>query len=516
MATTTDVASAGEPTEKAAAAPDVKTSTIYMHGVLGVPLAIYGYPLAIWLPAQYSAQLGVHLGLIGLLIMVARFTDVFTDPLMGEISDRGRTRFGRRKPYVALGVPVLMTGTYFLFIPPDWAGTLYFLFFLTLFFVGATMILIPFRAWGAELSTNYHTRSTVTAAREFYVLAGLILAAAVPMVVEITADGGQVGQMFALIWQDMRGAFTGEIMDKTPTSRAALVAPVMAGLAWTVICLTPILALFVLVTVKEPPQAGRERVPVIEGFRHLWRNGPMRRVLIIAFLVIAGESTRNAVSLFFIRDIVGIPTIGAAYFLYFISAIAAIPFWLWLGRKAGKHYAFMGTLLFVCVVSAANLFLSYGDYFAFFCLFLMKGFAYGGLQFLPLAMLADVVDVDSARSGGHRAGTYFSVLGLSEKLAAAIFTGLSLNIVGFLGYASSGLAASSDMGVLSLRLVYCLGPIAMYGLAMPLIIGYPLTPERHARLRERDRAPRDEIGEPPNTDTIVQLLALALIDSLAI
>jgi glycoside/pentoside/hexuronide:cation symporter, GPH family len=463
--------------------PEVKRSTIFLHGSLALPLAIYSYPLAIWLPAHYAGHLGISLSVIGLIIMIARFTDVFTDPLMGEISDRGRTRFGRRKPYIALGAPALMVSTWFLFVPPEGAGLVYFLVLLTLFFASATMIQIPFRAWGAELSGNYHVRSQVTAAREFYYLTGLLLAAAVPMIIEIFADGGAVTEIFAAIWRDVTGAFTGELMSRTPTSRAALTGPVLMGLAYAMIVAVPILTLLILTTVKEPPPALRERVPMIEGFRHLWRNGPMRRVLIIAFLVIAGESLRNAVSLFFIRDIIGIPTIGAAYFLYFISGIAAIPFWLWLGRKIGKHRAFMVTLGFVSVVSACNLLLGRGDYFAFFCLFLLKGFAFGGLQFLPLAMLADVVDIDSARSGGRRAGTYFAVLGLSEKLAAAIFTGLALNIVGLLGYhASGGVDASTDIGVLSLRLVYCVGPIALYALSLPLIWSYPLTPFRHARL----------------------------------
>ena len=463
--------------------PEVKRSTIFLHGSLALPLAIYSYPLAIWLPAHYAGHLGISLSVIGLIIMIARFTDVFTDPLMGEISDRGRTRFGRRKPYIALGAPALMVSTWFLFVPPEGAGLVYFLVWLTLFFASATMIQIPFRAWGAELSGNYHVRSQVTAAREFYYLTGLLLAAAVPMIIEIFADGGAVTEIFAAIWRDVTGAFTGELMTRTPTSRAALTGPVLMGLAYAMIVAVPILTLLILTTVKEPPPALRERVPMIEGFRHLWRNGPMRRVLIIAFLVIAGESLRNAVSLFFIRDIIGIPTIGAAYFLYFISGIAAIPFWLWLGRKIGKQRAFMVTLGFVSVVSACNLLLGRGDYFAFFCLFLLKGFAFGGLQFLPLAMLADVVDIDSARSGGRRAGTYFAVLGLSEKLAAAIFTGLALNIVGLLGYhASGGVDASTDIGVLSLRLVYCVGPIALYALSVPLIWSYPLTPFRHARL----------------------------------
>ena len=212
----------------------------------------------------------------------------------------------------------------------------------------------------------------------------------------------------------------------------------------------------------------------------------MLRVLMIVLLVHFGESFRNAVSWFFIKDIVGVPTIGAAYFFYFIAGLAAIPFWLALGRRFGKHMAFMCTLVVVAMVSAANLFLAQGDYLPFFLLFIVKGFCFGGLHFLPIAMLADVVDVDSARTGGKRAGTYFAIFGCTEKIAIALGTGMSLNVVGLLGFEPSlGVSGSSEVGVTALRLVYCLGPVVFYGLAFRLIWNYPLTPARHDRLRQR-------------------------------
>jgi glycoside/pentoside/hexuronide:cation symporter, GPH family len=462
-------------------------TTVYAHGVIGIPLAVIGYPLAIWIPAHYAGGLGLSLAAVGTILMLARFSDVITDPIMGELSDRWRTRFGRRKPWLVVGAPLMMLGVYRLFMPPEESGLIYFLIWLTVFFFGSTIIALPHRAWGAELSPEYHQRSRVTAAREFFVLVGLMLAATVPMVIEVLADGGgSVAQVFVVIWHDAFSAFTGEIASTTPMNRAALTGPVLVGLAWVIIGVLPVCVFLVLTFVKEPPPTQNETVPLKEGIKYLWRNGPMRRVLMIALLVVFGESFRNAVSLFFIRDIVGVPTIGAAYFFYFIAGLGAIPFWLWLGRRIGKHRAFMCTLVTVAVVSGANLLLDYGDYLPFFLLFIVKGFCFGGLQFLPVAMLADVVDVDTARSGGRRAGTYFAILGLTEKLAVALGTGVSLNIVGLLGFdPAGGVAASTELGVLSLRLVYCGEPIFFYGLAMGLIWSYPLTPARHARLRER-------------------------------
>ncbi|HIG39625.1 MAG: MFS transporter [bacterium] len=463
-------------------------TTIYAHGTMGLPLAVIGYPLAIWIPAHYSGGLGISLAAVGTILMLARLTDVITDPIIGELSDRWRTPFGRRKPWLLAGVPVMMLGVYNLFIPDEGVGLVYFLFWLALFFLGSTMIALPHRAWGAELSPDYHQRSRVSAAREIYVLVGLMIAAAVPMIIEIRADGGSgVGEVFSTLWRDAIGAFTGNFADKKIVDRATLTGPVLMGLAWTVIIVLPICASIVLIMVKEPKAITTEKRPsFVEGLKLVAKNGPMVRVLIIAVLVYFGESFRNAVSLFFIRDIVGVPTIGAAYFVYFIAGLAAIPFWLWLGRTIGKHRAFMITLITVAAVSAANLLLDYGDYLPFFLLFTVKGFCFGGLQFLPVAMLSDVVDVDSARSGGQRAGTYFAFLGFSEKIAIAFGTGASLNIVGLLGFdPQGGVAASTEIGVTSLRLVYCLGPVVFYGMALKLIWNYPLTPERHARLRQR-------------------------------
>ncbi|MGA1676490.1 MAG: MFS transporter, partial [Pseudomonadales bacterium] len=156
--------------------------TIYTHGALGMPLAIIGYPLSIWIPAHYSGGLGLSLAAVGTILMLARFTDVITDPLIGELSDRTRTRFGRRKPWILLGTPLMTFSVWQLFVPAEGVGLGYFLLWLTLFFVGSTLVGLPHRAWGAELSVDYHERSRITAAREFYILTGLMIAAAVPMV----------------------------------------------------------------------------------------------------------------------------------------------------------------------------------------------------------------------------------------------------------------------------------------------------------------------------------------------
>ena len=83
----------------------LKSQTIWIYALMGLPLAIVGYPIGIYLPSLYT-EAGLTLGMIGGLLMAARISDAITDPIMGFASDRVRTRFGRRKPWIALGVPL--------------------------------------------------------------------------------------------------------------------------------------------------------------------------------------------------------------------------------------------------------------------------------------------------------------------------------------------------------------------------------------------------------------------------
>ena len=82
-------------------------TALSVYGMLGLPLALVGYPIAIWLPAFYAGEIGVSLAAVATMLLVAKLSDVVTDPLVGTISDRLRTPLGRRRPLILLGVPVL-------------------------------------------------------------------------------------------------------------------------------------------------------------------------------------------------------------------------------------------------------------------------------------------------------------------------------------------------------------------------------------------------------------------------
>ena len=427
-------------------------STVLIYGSIGLPLAVVGYPIAIWLIPHYSGVLGVSLAAVSTMLMLARITDVVTDPLIGEASDRSRTRFGRRKPWLLAGTPIMMLGIWMLFAPPPGVGTLYLLLWLTVMMLGSTLISLPYGAFGAELSPDYHERARITASRELFVLTGLLVAAFVPFVVESFGERSS--------------------------------GPVLAALAWTIVIVLPVSVGIVVWRVPEPAAKRQPKVPISQGIRYMLGNGPLKRILAIVLLVTFGEAFRNALSLFFMRDVVGIETIGTAYLVYFATGMAAIPLWLRLGRRLGKHRAFAVTMATVSVISVAMVFLEHGDYWPFMALFLAKGFCFGGLQFLPLAMLADVVDVDSLRSGGRRAGALFALAGMTSKIATAFGSGAAGNLLALSGFDPRGGTGANGAGeLLTLALLYAVAPALFFASALYLAWHYPLTSERHAEIR---------------------------------
>ena len=125
-------------------------------------------PVSLYLPFVYSRDLGLDLADIGIILMLARITDVITDPLIGYLSDRTDTRFGKRKPWLAAGALVMMISAWQLFAPSGTVTNWHLLIWSMLLWLGWTMINIPYFAWGAELSDDYNERTRITGWRQAF------------------------------------------------------------------------------------------------------------------------------------------------------------------------------------------------------------------------------------------------------------------------------------------------------------------------------------------------------------
>ncbi|MCB1644043.1 MAG: MFS transporter, partial [Pseudomonadales bacterium] len=289
------------------------------------PLALVGLPMAVYLPAIYADAdgFGLTLGLVGLLITLSRFTDVITDPLIGFFSDKLRTRWGRRKPFILVGTPIYAAGIWLLFVPPFEfevvsllgyefnIGYPYLFCMVALVYLGSTIKDLPYLAWGAELSRNYHERTLVTSWRESFSVAGSLISAFTPAII----------------------FFLGYTK---PTDAVYFLSIAMC-------VVMPMLVLNALAVVPEYPiYTAQKKVPLKESLKVVLSNGPYKRLIIIFVFSSIGSAMTNSLSFFFVKHVLLAGSLYGFYLApYFVSQIIAIPVWFALSRKIGKHRATM-------------------------------------------------------------------------------------------------------------------------------------------------------------------------------
>ena len=158
-------------------------------------------PIAVYLPRFYSEGMGLSLVTVGLVFTLARVWDVITDPIMGMVVDRYDTRWGRRKHWIALSIPILLLAVYMVFMPNREQVTGgYLLFWLIVLYVGYTMLAIAHQSWGAELSHTYDERSRLFGWREIFVIAGMTIVLALPAGLELTGFNDQASKVASMGW----------------------------------------------------------------------------------------------------------------------------------------------------------------------------------------------------------------------------------------------------------------------------------------------------------------------------
>lgn len=407
--------------------------------------------MTLFLHPYYAGELGLGLAAISTVLLLSRLTDFITDPLMGWISDHTRTRYGRRRPFIALGLPVMMFGIYKLFMPEPPVDIWYMLIWNTVVYLGWTIMVLPYGAWGAELSDNYMDRARITAARQVWTIAGLF--------------GASIA-----IW------FFQEIL-KTPGS-----GDVLAGIGMTLLVVFPVVVAALLWLVPE------REIDVVPKQQKWWREltsmmkiGPFRRMLYVALAIVIGEASRHAVVVFFMDDVLQAgDRIGRTFIFYYMMGVAAIPLWQYLAKKVGKHRSLAIAMTWSGLMVLATAFLGAGDYNTFLIFYVLKGASFGAFAYLPLAIVADVVDVDTAVTRQKRAGLFFAVFGAVDKIGIAIGMFIALQVLNLTGYDPS--REITESGLLMIRIEYAVIPTFFFILASYIVWNYPVTNERHAKL----------------------------------
>ena len=486
------------------------TYSYISYGAPAAPLSLAGLPLAVYLPAIYTDSDGFGLGLtaVGAVLMLTRVIDAITDPTIGRYSDKWRTRWGRRKPWVLLGTPIFGLGMWYLFHPPfEFSdvtmlgstfsnGYIWLFFTLVVFFVGATIKDVPYGAWGAELSTDYNERTLIMSWKEIFNVGGSMLAAFTPAIM----------------------LFFGY---PTPTDAVFALALMM--------CITmPLINLNCLAVVPERPVVEKDKRPIriIDGLRAAKSNKPFMMLIVVFAVGSIGSAMTNSLSFFFVKHVLVAGDLYSLYLApYFVCQLAAIPLWFKLSRRIGKHkatmwavgwYALWSSFIPLIAVTPAEWYTAFeitnftgflpattqadavayfegvetGKFLFFIVIMCLKGSSIGALSALPFAMFADVVDVDTAETGKRRAGEFMAIWSMTKKAAYAlgIFIGLALvEFWGFDALADPLNTTNTAFALLMLACTYSVIPALFKFIGMPLLWKYPLTEEKlHEVQKEAD------------------------------
>lgn len=449
-----------EPSADATAA--APAPRLLRFAAIGMPLAAVEVPLSTYVPPLYASAFGFNLATVGLIFLFARLWDAVIDPGIGILSDNTRSRWGRRRPWIAIGALVFAAGAVPVFLPPVWFGPLALSAALFTLYLGYSMIATPFAAWCGELSSQYHERTRVTTYSQVMTALALLLALVLP----------------SLLVQRLAGE-----------PRLQLAA--MGAMVFALLAITLPLGLGALPEAPAGPRPDA-RPTIREALTVVFAEKLLLRVLASNGAVRLGQGVRTALFVFFISYYMGKPGWAPGLFLLqYVFGILACPIWLAVGRRLGKGRAAVAGELVQVAINLSLVLVTRGNVPLLIALTVAQGLAQGSGNLMLRSIVADVADSHRLWTGHDRIGLFFSVFSLSDKAGMALAIGIALPLVGWLGFDPRH--ANAPAALEHLKYVFALGPALAHLVSAALIRGFPLNEANHGEIR-RALAARDAAG----------------------
>lgn len=400
----------------------LKKSTLISYGATAIPLAMLGLPLYIYLPTFYAQNVGLSVTLVGLILFFSRLTDVITDPLVGLYSDRFESKYGKRKPFMLFGGVFLAVTFYALIHPPEVYKELWLLVFSILVYFGWSIISIPYLAWSAEITSSYHEKTRLSAAREISTIVGALAALLIPYLYGVSEDAAKsIGILYI-----------------------AFILLLMLMLPLT------------LFGIKEGAVEVMQKVGYKE-LKKVWQKVPNLRNLQMAFMLNALANALPAtLFLFYVQLVLHEESMtGPLLLLYFASGIIGLPFWTMLAKKVGKRKSWQASMFLASIAFVFVPFLGSGDLVWFALITFVSGLSLGADMALPSSIQADVVQKIQTQKTAY-AGILFGIWAMLTKFALALAVGLGFVILGLVGFEPE---APTPFALTTLSLLYGGAPV---------------------------------------------------------
>jgi GPH family glycoside/pentoside/hexuronide:cation symporter len=403
---------------------------------------------------------GLAAALAGIALMVGRIWDAFYDPIIGYLSDRTKTRMGRRRPFMLGGAIPLFIAMAIMFTNPALimgsgiSQTTLFIYVMVVYIILCTTystVNIPYSSLGPELTNDYNERTSLNGYRFGFAGIGTLLGAGLAL--PIVAMAPDKNQGFILM-----GIIFGAVL----------------------LCSTLATVFSVRESAAVKPATS---MSFGETYLEVFKNKPYLLILMSYILHILGITIASAIVIYYFKYILGAEDMTTYAMLILIGvAILFIPVSVAMSKKTGKKIVY-GTGFIIMAVGLMVMFLLGHLLGLAFNLGMMvfMGIGMGFLYAMPYAIVADAIEFDYLRTGERREGAFFGIwtwgLKIGQALAAFIM-GLTLEAMGYVANAMPQ-AASAQLGI---RLF--LGPIAagFFIMAAVVLYFYPITEKRYQQI----------------------------------
>ncbi len=420
---------------------------------------------------------GLEPRLASFVALIGILWDAINDPIIGTLTDRARSRWGRRRPFLLFfAIPYGASFLLFWWAPPIENQMLLAIVVCVAFILAdslQTLVYVPFISLLPEIAPDYDQRTELTGFRMFFnLLASLVTAVAAPAIVDsLLASGGTQQQGYMLI------------------------ASMFGGMA-----ALPFLLIFAVIrerTRSEEEQKREQETPFMEAARTAWSNIPFRFATILYML---NWITFDLVGLclpFFLtywvasgnllEKALGLPIESTVFALLLITSLVVLPFWIWLSRHLSKRSAYIIGMGFWAVVQLLIFSIQPGQINFVLILAAMAGISVSSAHVLPDAMFPDVIEWDELRTGLRQEGIYYGVMNFVRKTTGALAIFIALQVLGWFGYQTppEGVTSFQQSATTLGAIRFLIGPLGAVLLfsAIGMAWFYPLTRERHARIR---------------------------------
>ena len=461
-------------------APDILGSKLkLLYGTGEISNSIKAFAFGLFLLFFYTSVMGLPGTWVGLASSIGLIWDALIDPFIGHLSDRSRSRFGRRHSFMIIGALVMGISFFAIFSPPaGLSNTALFAWLIVTSIILRTsnsVFMVPYHALGAELSQDYHERTSVTSYRAALALFGTLIAAVSSFIVFFPEKTPGIDPKF------------------NPPGYLAM------GLVFgLVIALTGFLATFGTRIHATPPpdvhEKNEDNLSFWDSLKFSLSNRTFLILTISAGIFFLGSVINATVAVHYLTYYAGITESRAlSIFLlsFYVGALAGVPIWLRVARKTDKKQLYFGTTIVVALIMLASyFFIGEGHLFGTGTLLPLlggnaaAGFFGSALWILPASMIADVVDQDERITSRRREGAYFGVHSFFNQESASLAVLFSGILVDRFAGLIPGQVEQSAETINRLGLVFGPLPAVLLILAAFLILGYGLNHEQVMTLQK--------------------------------